>query len=145
MRCTFGNNMDKIILLLTSLCQITSLEMIFVGDITITEDVAVLMASVIMSNNKAYILELTNCDFQHKAAITITAALKNISALQTLTFDNCSLPKDAADDLAVALYINQNLKRLRLPNNNLRHGGIAIVSALSQIKTLTELNLKNNM
>ena len=145
MRCTFGNSMDKIILLLTSLSQITSLEMIFVGDITITEDVAVLMASVIMSNTKEYILELTNCDFQHKAAITITAALKNISALQTLTFDNCNLPKDAADDLAVALYINQNLKRLRLPNNNLRHGGIAIVSALSQIKKLTELNLKNNM
>ena len=142
MGCTFGNSMDKILI---SLSQITSLEMIFVGDITITEDMAVLMASIIMSNNKAYIFELTNCDLQHKAAITITAALKNISALQTLTFDNCKLPKDAAEDLAVALYVNQNLKRLRLPNNNLRDGGIAIVSALSQIKTLTELNLKNNL
>ena len=142
MGCTFSNSLNKI---LTSLSQITSLDMIFIGDITITEDMAALMASVIMSNNKAYILEFTNCNLQHKATISITAALKNISALQTLTFDNCNLSKDAADDLAVALYINQNLKRLRLPNNNLRGGGIAIVSALSQIKTLTELNLKNNL
>ena len=104
MGCTFGNSMDKI---LSSLNQIMSLEMIFVDDITITEDMAVLMASVIMSNNKAYIFELTNCDLQHIVAITITAALKNISAIQTLTFDNCKLPKDAAEDLTVALCVNK--------------------------------------
>ena len=142
MGCNFSNSMHKI---LTSLSQITSLEMIFVGDINITEDMAVLMASVIMSNKKVYILELINCNLQHKAAISITAALKNISSLQTLTFDSCNLQRDVADDLAVALYVNQNLKRLRLPNNNLRDGGISIVSALSQITTLTELNLKNNL
>ena len=139
--CKFSNSIDKIF---ASLSEIKSLEMIFFDDIDIPEDVAILVANIIVSNNKTNILSFTNCSLGHNAALTITGALKNISTLQTLTFDNCNLTKDVADDLAVALYINQGLKRLRLSNNKLRDGAVSIASALCQMNTLTELSLKNN-
>ena len=139
--CKFSKSADKIF---ASLSEIKSLEMVFFDDIDITEDLAILVANMIVSNSKINILDLTNCSLGHNAALSITGALKNISTLQTLTFDNCNLTKDVADDLAVALYINQGLKRLRLPNNELRDVAVAIASALCQINTLTVLSLKNN-
>ena len=140
-RCKFSNSADKIF---ASLSEIKSLEMIFFDDIDISEDLAILVANIILHNNKVNILELTNCSLGHNAALIITGALKNISTLQTLTFNTCNLTKDVADDLAVALYVNQGLKRLRLPYNELRDGAVSIASALCQMSSLTELNLRNN-
>ena len=87
-RCKFSKSADKIF---ASLSEIKSLEMVFFDDIDITEDSAILVANMIVSNSKINILDLTNCSLGHNAALNITGALKNISTLQTLTFDNCNL------------------------------------------------------
>ena len=68
---------------------------------------------MIVGNSEKIFYEFTNCSLGHNAALIITDALKIISALQTLIFDTCNVTKYVADDLAVVLYINQRVKRLR--------------------------------
>jgi len=58
-------------------------------------------------------------------------------------FEN-KIPGSVADDLAIAIYINCKIERLHLADNNLQYQGAVVASALSQIKTLIELNLDNN-
>ena len=48
------------------------------------------------------------------------------------------------DDLAAAVCVNYNLKRLKLANNNFQHHAVVLAQALSQVKTLTELDMSNN-
>ena len=139
--CTINSFGQKIIF--NGFSCINTLEILFFEDANINETVAIALSSVITNNNKLYLLGLSNCNLRKNASI-IATSLKNISTILTLSLSDNKIPGSVADDLAIAIYVNCKMERLRLADNNLQHQGAVVASALSQIKTLIELNLSNN-
>ena len=125
------------------LSSINTLQMLFLRNTGIDENAAVALSSVISNNNTLFQVEFLNCNLQ-KGARKIVAALKNISTVSTLGLSENRIPGSVADDLAVAIYVNYQLKRLLLADNNLQHHGAVVASALCHIGTLVELDLSNN-
>jgi len=139
--CSFEGVGHRIIF--NGLSTINSLQILMFDNTNIDETAAIALSSVITKNTKLFLLEVFKCNLCKNSSV-ILAALKNISTVLTLSLSDNKIPGSVADDLAVVFYTNRNLERLRLANNNLKHQGAIIASALSQIKTLVELNLDNN-
>ena len=139
--CTFNNVGHKIIF--DGLSSVSTLQILMFDNTNIGETTAITLSSVIANSTKLLLVEVINCNLRKNAGV-IAAALKNVSTVSTLSLSDNRIPGSVADDLAIAIYVNCNLERLRLANNNLRHQGAVVASALSQIKTLVELNLDNN-
>jgi len=139
--CTFTNFGHKIIF--DGFSSINTLRIFFLDNANFDKTTAIALSSVISNNAKLYLIDISNCNLQKEAGI-IASALKNISAITTLSLSENKIPGSVADDLAIAIYVNFKLERLRLADNNLQHHAAAVISALSQIKTLVELNLSNN-
>ena len=139
--CTFTNFGHKIIF--DGFSSINTLRIFFLDNANFDETAAITLSSLISNNTKLYLIDISNSNLQKEAGI-IASALKNISAITTLSLSENKIPGSVADDLAIALYVNCKLERLRLADNNLQHHAAAVISALSQIKTLVELNLSNN-
>ena len=139
--CTFNSFEQKIIF--NGFSCISSLEILFFENANIDETSTIALSKVIANNNKLYLLGLSSCNLQKNASIIVTA-LKSISTILTLSLSDNRIPGSVADELAIAIYVNCKMERLRLANNNLHHQGAVVASALSQIKTLVELNLSNN-
>ena len=140
-RCSFKNSGHKIIF--NGFSCINTLQILFFDNTNIDETTAIALSSVISNNTKLYLIEITNCNLRKEARI-IAAALKNISTITTLCLSGNNIPGSVADDLAIPFYVNCNLERLYLADNNLQHKGAAVASALSQIKTLITLDISNN-
>ena len=139
--CTFDNFSHKIIF--NGFSCINTLQILFFHNTNIDDTTANALSKVIANNTKLILVDIFNCNLQ-KGAGTIAAALKNTSTITTLSLSDNKIPGSVADDLAVAIYVNCNLERLRLADNNLHHHAAAIASALCQIRTLVELNFNNN-
>ena len=141
-KCTFSGTGGKIIF--SAIGHIATMEIMVIGNIDICEDMAIALASGIVSNPKLSYLEIVNCNLQKEAAFKIITALKNISRLGTLILNNNGILKELSDDLAAVICINSNLKKLKLANNCMEHYITVVAQALIQVKTLTDLDLSNN-
>jgi len=139
--CTFHNFGNK--MMFNGLSYVSTLQILCFDNTNVDEVTAIAISKAIQNNNKLYLIELSNCNLLEKAAITISIALKNISTITTLSFSEKKIPENVADDLVVAIYANCELERLRLAGNNLHQQGAIIATALSQITTLIELDLRN--
>ena len=139
--CTFNNFGHKTII--NSFSCINSLQILFFHNTNIDETTAIALSKLITSNAKLLLVDIVNCNLQKEAGI-IATALKNISTVTTLSLSDNQIPGSVADDLAIAIYVNCKLERLRLADNNLQHQGVVVASALCQITTLVELNFRNN-
>ena len=139
--CTFNNFGHKIVF--NGFSSISTLQILFFDNANIDETTAIALSSVISNNTKLFLLDISNCNMQKDAGI-IASALRNISTITTLSLSDNRIPGCVADDLAIAIYVNCKLERLRLADNNLQHQGAVVASALSQITKLVELNLSNN-
>ena len=138
----FNGGSGKIIF--NAMGHIKTVEILVIGNTNCGEEMAVAVASAIVSNSNLSYLEIVNCNLQKDSAFKIITALKNIVNLGTLTLNNCGSLKEVSDDLAAVIYINCNLKKLKLANSNLQHHITVVAQALSQVKSLTELDLSNN-
>ena len=130
-------------LILDAMSSVTSLQVVIFINMPFNELIAGEMESVIASTTKLQVLKLYNCDF-HTIATRIITALTNISSLTMLDLANNYLPCDVHDGLKTVIRVNNKLQKLWLAKTNLQHHGILVTSALSEITTLTELDLTNN-
>ena len=140
--CSFSSMGIKNIF--NSLGHIATIEIMVIGNMDINEEASIAVASAIANNLKMFYLEIVNCHLQNEAACQIITALRNISSLGTLILENNNFSKDTTDDLATAVSVNCRLKKLKLANNNLQHHAVVLTQALSQVKSLTDLDLSNN-
>ena len=140
--CSFSSMGIKNIF--NSLGHIATIEIMVIGNMDINEEASIAIASAIANNPKMFYLEIVNCHLQNEAACQIITALRNISSLGTLILEKNNFSKDTTDDLATAVSVNCRLKKLKLANNNLQHHAVVLTQALSQVKSLTDLDLSNN-
>ena len=126
-----------------SLCKHTRLKFINLRSNNITEKAAEALASIISNNTGLEQLYLGNNQIQ-LGVITMSTALRNISSLKVLDFDNNNITEEAADELSAAIRVNTSLEKLWLGGNHLGSSTVMIVNALKPIATLKELNLNGN-
>ena len=134
---------DGVIKIAQSLCKHSKLKLINLQSNNITEEAAKALASTISSNTGLEELYLGNNQLQ-LGVIKIATALKSISSLKVLDFNNNNIPEQVADELAAAIRVNNSIEKLWLSDNHLGSSTVMIVNALKEISTLKELNLNGN-
>ena len=116
-----GNNKLKssIIIILKYLHKISSLRRLEINDNEIPEEAGEAIASVILSNTKLEHLVLNNNNIG-KGVFSIAKALQKVDTLKVLDLGNTNMPKEASEELALAIECNQFLNTLKLQSNNLQ-------------------------
>ena len=99
--------------------------------------------SILSSQDKLEELYLGNNQLQ-LVATKLATAIKNISSIKVLTFENNAIPEETADELSAAIRANSSLEKLWLHGNHLGSSTVMIVNALKRVSTLKELTLNNN-
>ena len=141
-----GNNLGikGIIAVIKSLCTISKLKLINLDNTFLTEEAADVIALAISNNLGLQQLYLSNNKLR-TGGIKIVRALKRLSNLKVLDFNDSSMTADVADELAVVIRSNSSLEDLRLKNNNLATSGIIkIAKSLSYLSTLKVFNIQRN-
>ena len=138
-----GLNDDGFIKIAQSLCKHSNLRAINFRSNNITEKSAEALASVISSNNKLQELYLGNNQLRLGVS-KVATALKNISFVRLMDFENNHFSEQAADYLAAAIRNNNRLQKLWLSDNHLGSSTVVVVNALKGISTLKDLALNNN-
>ena len=78
--------------------------------------------------------------------VYVAKALKQLNSLKVLKLGNTNIPKEAIDDLALAIKYNQCLNTLELQHNKLQSSSIVVIlKAISKISSLKVLNLHSNL
>ena len=131
-----------IVTIAKSLNNISTLKYFSVISNLITEEATDFIASVIKSNTGIEQLYLGNNKLG-AGALKIVRALKEVSSLKVLDLNNNNTSGIIADDLAAVIDHN-SLRKLWLANNDLRSCASTILQSLSNITTLTELDLSGN-
>ena len=127
-----------------SLRCISTITLLNLYDNQLTEEAGEAVASIILSNTKLESLYLGRNKLK-TGALQVISALKNISTLKVLDFNDNYITECVADELAIALDCNSSLSDLRLRGNGLKtRGFIGIAKALSKLSTLKSLNFRNN-
>ena len=138
-----SNNLQySAIVILQALSKISSLKVLNLQSNQLTEDAGEYLSSVIFSNTGLHQLFLDNNDIG-KGMLHIVTALQQLNSLQALGLSNTNMPKDATDDLALAIECNQSLNTVQLNKNNLQRSAVVILQALSKISSLNRLNLQS--
>ena len=139
-----GNNLQSsAVIILKALSKLSSLRVLYLDSIQLTEDAGEYLSSVICNNVGLNQLFLDNNDIG-KGMLHIVRALQQLNSLQILGLSNTNMPKDVTDDLALAIECNQSLNTVQLNNNNLQRSAVMIIQALSKISSLKVLNLRSN-
>ena len=125
-----------------SLSKNSSLTIFDLRNNLVTEEAAGAIGTLVKSNTGIKFLYLGNNKLG-AGALKIVRALKEVSSLKVLDFNNNNTSGIIADDLAAVIDCN-SLQKLWLANNDLRSCASTILHSLSKITTLTELDLCGN-
>ena len=111
----------------------------------ITEEGADGIASIIISNCGLTNLYLGKIKLK-EGALKVAKALKHITTLRLLDFNDNSIPTVVTGELASAILCNDNLKQLRLRGNFFKTKGIQVMEkSLRRLSTLKLLNFRGNI
>ena len=147
-RLDFDNNSLKassITVIAKSLNNISTLKILSFHNNHITEEGADVIASIIISNSGLTDLYLGKNKLK-EGALKVAKALKHITTLRLLNFNDNSIPTAVAGELALAILCNDNLEQLRLRGNHFKTKGIQIMAkSLRCLSTLKLLNFKGNI
>ena len=81
-----------------------------------------------------------------EGALKVAKALKHITTLRLLDFNDNSIPTVVAGELASAILYNDNLEQLRLRGNMFKTKGIQVMAkSLRRLSTLKLLNFGGNI
>ena len=141
-----GNNMETsaiVIVILQSLCKVSSLQILDLQSNQLSEDIGELLAGVVISNRNVHELQLGNNNIS-KGLLHVVKALQQIRFLQVLGLNNTNIPMEACNELALAIECNQGLNTLLLNGNNLQCSSVVILQALSKISSLKVLHLQSS-
>ena len=130
-------------LILDAMSTLTSLQVVSFNNVPLNEGIAEAMKCVITNAIELLVVQLSNCNIQ-KLVATIVSALKQISTLTVLDLARNALNHGVFDELSTVIRANNKLQKLWLAKTDLRHHSIGIMYALSEITSLTELDLSEN-
>ena len=133
---------SSIFVILESLSEVSSLQKLELHDNEISEEGSKMVASVVINNTELEHLVLNNNSFG-EGVIYILEALQGLVSLQLLDLGNTRMPKEVCEDLALVIEYNC-LHTLKLYGNNLQSSAIVILQALSNISSLSVLDLQSN-
>ena len=140
-----GNNMatsmDNILL---ALSKVSSLQILDFQSNQLNNDAGELLAPVILNNKFLKHLYLGNNSIG-KGMMHIVKSLQQITSLELLDLSNNNIPKEVCNEIAVAIEVNNKLKKLWLYHNKLGSSINAILNALCKLSTLKVLDLDNNL
>ena len=140
-----GNNKlgSSIVIILESLCRISSLRKLQLCNNQITKEADEALASVILHNTGLQELYLSGNNLDEQM-LTVAKALQHISSLRSLDLGNNNISKEVAGELALAISANECLEKMRLYNSKLTSSAIVILQSLSNITALKYLNINSN-
>ena len=134
-----------IIRLCSSLQDLNQLKELRLGSNGIDERAADGIAAVIHSNPLLTGFDIGFNQLKSNGIIIIANALKKISCLKILSFNNNQFTEAAANDIAQVIANNNQIEEIYLNDNELKATGIKkICKSLRQISTLKALGLGNN-
>ncbi|KAF8980306.1 hypothetical protein BGZ46_004381 [Entomortierella lignicola] len=123
----------------------TSLNILDLGNSSITDAGAYALSEALRSNTTLANLDLENNSIGEEGALALSEALKSNTTLATLDLGRNSVGDEGVLALSEILKTNTALTELDLRNNSIgKEGAIALSEALKTNTTLTTLNLCNN-
>ena len=132
-------------IILEALKQVVSIITISLSDNSLVKAVFDVLASVITCNRELKSIELSNCDLQESAIVSITKALENCTDLQSLDLSNNVIGDNVAVNIAILIEKCQSLQDLRLQSCYLHYAGIqTIVEAMVKRTCLHCIDLSDN-
>ena len=100
-------------IILETLTQVVSLDIISLSDNNLTNGVFDLLASVITCNKRLKCIELSNCNLHEAGILSITKELENCGELQSLDFSNNFITNDVADSVVILMEKCQSIEDLK--------------------------------
>ena len=129
-----GNNLQKSAIgILEALQNISTLELLDLGNNSLTKDIEGVLANVIQSNNSFKHLSLHNNNLQSSVTINILQTLQTISNLNTLNIYGNTITEETGNVLASVITKNTELQRLEL---NLLISPLQVIKALQNLSAL---------
>ena len=112
--------------------------------ITTTEEAEAALASTLQNNPTLEAFDIDS-DCLCKTPKQLTQALKHVTSIKVLNFDNLYMSREMGNDLASAINLYTCLESVCLCNNNLELSAmILVIQALSTISTLKVLYIQSN-
>ena len=109
----------------------------------ITQEAGKALASVIMHNTRLEELYL-DCNSLGIGTVKVAKSLQHITTLRVLSLDNNYIPREACNEVALAIKSNTYLKGLCLNSNCLHSSLVLVLQALQSISNLYILNIYSN-
>ena len=122
---------NGIIKIAQSLRKLSTLKILYISDNKIDDRAADVLAAVILNNTKLDDLFLNDNLFQ-VGGIKIALALKNLSSLTKLEFNNNGLSDSVAEDLAAAIVSNGELSSIGIMNSDFEASGVIAITQAMQ-------------
>ena len=132
-------------IILEALKHVVSIITISLSDNSLAKTVFDVLASVITCNRELKSIELSKCDLQESAIVSITKALENCTGLQSLDLSNNVIGDNVAVNIAILIEKCQSFQDLRLQSCHLHYAGIqTIVEAMVKRTCLHCIDLSDN-
>ena len=124
---------------------IISIKTIAISDNNLAKEVANILASVINCNKELQSIELSSCNLQEAAIVSVTEELGTCEDLQSLDLSNNVITDDVAVHVAMVIDKCQLIKNLRLQNCQLQYAGMQkIVEVMIKKTCLQFIDLSYN-
>ena len=132
-------------IILESLTQVVSIVTISLSDNNLAYGVFDILASVITCNRGLKCIEVSNCNLQEAAIVSITKALESCGDLRSLDFSKNIITDDMAVNVAILMEKCQSIQDLRLGSCQLQYAGVQkVTEALVKRTCLRCINLSGN-
>ena len=142
--CLNDNNIGKgVLLILKSLKQLNSLQVLNLGDTNMPKEACEELALVIKSNQYLKTLHLHDNNLQC-SAIVILKALTKICSLKMLNLHSNHLREDVGECISSVISSNTKLEMLFVCNNNIGKGVLHIAKAMQKLTHLQILGVEFN-
>ena len=131
------------VVILQALSKISSVRRLNLQQNQLNEDAGEYISHMILHNTglNEFLLDRNNIG---KGMLPVAKALQQLHSLQVLGLSYTNMPKEASDDLALAIECNKYLYSLRLDGNNLQSAAVVILKALCNLSSLKVVNLELN-
>ena len=141
----FADNSNTAMAIFTNISQHNSLTHISIKSTVITNDLAKLIASILIRNDNIKHLDLGQCDLQESGFLRILNSLMNTNTLKYLNLEENTITEGLVSKLTLLVRRNSTLKHLNLCGCNLPKAQIQnIIHSISEVSSIENLNISGN-
>ena len=141
----FADNSNAAVVIFNAIRQHRSLTHLSIKSTVVTNDLAKLIAIILIRNNDIKHLDLGQCGLQESGFIRILNSLTNTSTLKYLNLEENTITEGLVSKLTLLVQKNSTLKHLNLCNCNLPKAQIqSIIHSISEVRSIENLNVSGN-